>query len=112
MPRSRVFAASIHTDGKPDAIDRAIDTAHALAAQAASSPLADTSEVEINLVTGTNHVSHALGHPPRGVLVTPKSASAAFAWGFDWTQPGNPHPDRVADLAVVGGPMTARLIFF
>lgn len=71
----------------------------------------ETVYVEATLATGTNRIDHALGRRPVAVLIVPKTPSAAFAAGFDWTQPLNPTPNRTAWIEVVGGPMVCRLIF-
>lgn len=96
----------------PVRVQRAIDAAGSAIDMLASNVLAVTFEAEVDLVTGTNYVSHTLGRRPRGCVVTPKTPSAAFACGYDWDQPNNPNPERQVLLEVVGGPMTVRVVFF
>ncbi len=67
---------------------------------------------DIELVTGTNRISHALGHPPIGWIVVPRDPDPSFGWGFDPAQMTNAHPDKTSHIEVVGGPMKARLLPF
>jgi hypothetical protein len=69
----------------------------------------DVYRADHSLITGTTRIAHGLGRPPTMVLVTPKTASAGFAVGWDPAQPGNPRPDTLVTITVVGGPMQARI---
>jgi hypothetical protein len=103
----------IDVDPSPARMARALGAVAAIATRTSESPFSQVSVLDdVALVIGTNKIDHALGVRPFGCVVVPKTASAAFAWGFDWTQPTNPRPDRVAFLDVVGATMTARIIFF
>lgn len=115
----RVAAAKVAKTSLPgdrefdfDRISRALTGIQDVAQYAADSLLVAAKEVEVNLVVGTNHVAHGLGRKPRGMFVTPRSADASFACGFDWRQTGNAHPDRSIDLEVVGVAMTVRIVFY
>lgn len=99
-------------DFDADRIARAVSSVEQLAQVGASSRFADATETEVDLVVGVNHVAHHLGRRPRGLVVTPMVADASFAWGFDWRQQGNQHPDRTADVVVAGTAMRARIAFF
>ena len=67
---------------------------------------------DVELVTGTNRISHALGRPALGWIVVPRDPDPSFGWGFDVSQLTNAHPDRTSHIEVVGGPMKARLFAF
>lgn len=60
-------------------------------------------------LTATTTIAHGLGRPPTMVIVSPKTASAAFGWGWDPAQPGNPRPDLLVVITTVGSPMIARV---
>jgi hypothetical protein len=94
-----------------DQVASVVDAVADLAQRAAGCRLLESTELELDLVSGDNHVSHALGRTPRGVYLTPKTTVAGHAWSFDWEQPGNPHPDRVAVINVTDA-VVARLVFF
>lgn len=49
-------------------------------------------EDDVDLAIGTTTINHGLGRAPTMVQVAPKVAAAAFAWGWDPAQPGNPRP--------------------
>lgn len=66
---------------------------------------------DVDLVIGTNKVSHGLGKRPVRVEVMPYEADDLFAWGFNPGQPDNPIPERVAEIEVIGVAMTARIFF-
>lgn len=53
----------------------------------------------VNLVVGTNRITHGLGRRVVGAHVTPSVASAAFGYALDTT---NPRPDLEVWIAVVG----------
>lgn len=95
----------------PVRVERALETVAAVASAAAASRFVESTEIEIDLVSGDNTIAHALGRTPRGVVLTPKTTVPNFAWSFDWTQPGNPHPQRTATVNV-SDDVTARLVFF
>lgn len=64
---------------------------------------------DVTFATGANTIAHGLGRAPTMVQVAPKTADAAFAWGWDPAQPGNPRPDVLVTVTVAGGPMVARI---
>jgi hypothetical protein len=63
---------------------------------------------DVNLVSGTNTINHGLLRKPVLVQVCPKTAVAAFAWGWDPNQ-SSPRPTMTTTITVVGGPITARI---
>lgn len=114
IPRAAAIVASppaTTKDGPRDAtaVDRAIDEL-----AEAINRVVDPGQgfVEVDLIVGTNRINHGLGRIPLGVDVVPKDAASAFAWGYDWTQPDNPVPDRQIWLDVVGAPVTARVFMW
>lgn len=109
----RAAPVSIAHADTPEAVGRAVDALALATDRAAGGTMGAASSVlEVDLIVGTNRLSHGLGRRPLGVVVTPKEAAESFAWGYDWHQPDNPHPERQAWIVVVGAPMTARLVFF
>lgn len=114
-PRARIWTSpSVDgPDGKVDAqrITRAIDAVAKTAAEAASGTMASTNVTDVDLEIGDNNVSHGLGRTPNGVVLVPKVTVGPFDWSYDWEQPGNPHPDRVAVINVTAA-VRARLVFF
>lgn len=64
---------------------------------------------DVDLIVGQNTIDHGLGRKPSMVYVTPASAVAAFGWGWDPDQPGNPRPTVIVQFAVAGVPMRARV---
>lgn len=61
----------------------------------------------VDLVVGTNRVSHGLGRRVVGAHVTPSVASAAFGYALDTT---NPRPDLEAWITVVGTDQPACVV--
>jgi hypothetical protein len=64
---------------------------------------------DVDLIVGQNTIEHGLGRKPEMVYVMPASAVAAFGVGWDPSQPGNPRPTMIVQIAVAGVPMTARV---
>lgn len=80
------------------------DVVDAFNESAASSYTAD-----VDLIVGQNTINHGLDRKPERVTVIPSEAVAAFGWGWDPTQPGNPRPERITHVVVVGVPLRARI---
>lgn len=55
-------------------------------------------EADVDLAVGTTTISHGLDREPTMVQVAPKVAAAAFAWGWDPVQPGNPRPKQLIQI--------------
>lgn len=88
------------------ALDRALgEMAEAVNATSAQ----DFYEADVDLIVGANVIVHGLGRTPAHVTVTPSSASASFAWGWDPRQTANRSPDRLTTVDVAGIPMRARV---
>lgn len=77
------------------AVDALSETAKRADARAARAYLT------ADLATGANRINHGLGRTPRGVNLTPTSASAAFGWAMTAAD------ERTVTITVVGGPQTA-----
>lgn len=80
-----------------EATQRAIDVLTVAIDDARSRPRVVIEDVD--LAIGTNKIPHGLGRRVVGCHVTPTTASAAFAYAIDKT---NPRPDLEIWLAVVG----------
>lgn len=92
-------------DAGPTEIDRALGEL----ADKVNEALPETAyRATVALVTGDNTISHGLLRRAAMVSVAPKTASAAFAWGWDRAQTG-PRPTMTTVISVVGGPMTAEV---
>lgn len=110
--RPTAAIGALHTQGKPEAVERAVDELARAVERAAGSPLAQAGvPVDVDLVVGTNRVAHGLGRRVQFVFVVPKYADAAFAWAFDPDQPDNPTPERQVQIDVIGTDMPCRLVF-
>ena len=110
IPRQAAVVASPPSIGDKrtgSEIDRAIDSL----AQTIGQMQSGEAFVDVDLVPGVNRLNHALGRRPTAIEVIPRDANASFAWGFDPTQPDNPHPDRQAWITVAGTAMPARVFF-
>ena len=55
-------------------------------------------EDDVTLAIGTNTINHGLNRTPTFVWVAPNVAAAAFAWGWDPAQPGNPKPTLLVQV--------------
>ena len=100
--------AEIHTgDGKdPQKVERALSQL----ATKMNEVIADgVFRADVELVDGPNVIMHGLQRTPSMVELAPKTASAAFGWGWDPAQATNPRPLLVTVIEVVGGPITARV---
>ena len=101
--------AEINTgDGKdPQKVERAVS---AIATKINEMLGGGVYAADVDLVTGDNIIQHGLMRRASLVQVTPKTASAGFAWGWDPEQSGNARPLLTTKIVVVGGPMAARVV--
>jgi hypothetical protein len=95
LARENLVPPSLGTDGDP-ATDRAISTLTS-AIQRLEAQIRPRVSMVADLVVGTNRIAHGLGRRPVHCIITPTTASAAFAYALTGDT-----DEAVAVISVVG----------